>query len=97
LQGESSAAGISTRDHRSQELWSTKEVRRKLDGIHQGRSPADINLIVARAAVRLAVRAAGSVGKRPTVMCVPKGMCNPGWPVRPGAFGGESCRMNLTA
>lgn len=34
-----------------------------------GGSPADINLIGVRATVRLAVRAAGSVGTRPTVMC----------------------------
>jgi len=34
-----------------------------------GRSPADINLIRARAKIRLAVRAAGSVGARPTVTC----------------------------
>jgi hypothetical protein len=45
-----------------------KEVWRKPDGFHQGGSPADINVNVARAAFRLAVRAAGSVGKRPTVM-----------------------------
>jgi hypothetical protein len=34
-----------------------------------GGSPADINLIRARAKIRLAVRAAGSVGTRPTVTC----------------------------
>jgi len=93
----SSTAGIST---------SRKQVARAADGerspaqagwIHRGRSPADINLISARAVVRLAVRAAGSVGKRPTVMRVPQGACNPGWPERPGASGGESCWMNLTA